>query len=87
MRSAEDAPKRLPPLVGLEPYELPSSESSPASRRRANSSEHGDVDAFVRQLCRRDFFGQLLAANPHMQWKDLHARGNSWRDDDQALAA
>lgn len=143
MRSVEDAPKRLPPLVGLEPGELPSlvelTRVAPsrelvrggetAARRRldvwlcdglgrdeegresliagatsglspylhfgcvspvemvARAREHRDVDAFVRQLCWRDFFGQLLAANPRMQREDLRARGNSWRDDDQALAA
>jgi deoxyribodipyrimidine photo-lyase len=53
----------------------------------ARAREHSDADAFVRQLCWRDFFGQLLAANPHMQREDLRARGDGWRDDDGALAA
>jgi deoxyribodipyrimidine photo-lyase len=51
----------------------------------ARAREHGD--AFVRQLCWRDFFGQLLAANPQLQREDLHTRGHGWRDDDDALAA
>jgi deoxyribodipyrimidine photo-lyase len=54
---------------------------------RAREHGDGDADAFVRQLCWRDFFGQLLAANPHMQRENLRARGDHWRDDDGALAA
>jgi deoxyribodipyrimidine photo-lyase len=53
----------------------------------ARARERRDADAFVRQLCWRDFFGQLLAANPHMQREDLRPRGDSWHDDDEALAA
>jgi deoxyribodipyrimidine photo-lyase len=139
MRSVEDALKRLPPLVDLEPGELPSLREltrvppsrelvgggETAARRRldawlcdglgryresrdrltsglspylhfgcvspvemvARAREHRDANAFVRQLCWRDFFGQLLTANPNMQREDIRARGNSWRDDDQALAA
>jgi deoxyribodipyrimidine photo-lyase len=143
LRSVEGAPRRLPPLVGMEPGELPSlrdltlappsrelaSGGETAARRRlvewlrdglgryaedhdrltagatsglspylhfgclspvevvARAREHRDADAFVRQLCWRDFFGQLLAANPHMQREDLRPRGDSWHDDDEALAA
>ena len=46
-----------------------------------------EANAFVRQLCWRDFFGQLLAANPQMQRDDLRPRPDRWRDDDEALAA
>jgi deoxyribodipyrimidine photo-lyase len=53
----------------------------------ARAREHGGANAFVRQLCWRDFFGQLLAANPHLQHDDLRARPDSWRDDEEALAA
>jgi deoxyribodipyrimidine photo-lyase len=49
--------------------------------------ERPDADAFVRQLCWRDFFGQLLAANPQLQRTDLRSRRDSWHDDDDALAA
>src|SRR5215204_1445882 len=43
--------------------------------------------ALVRQLCWRDFYAQLLAANPHTAHQDLHARGQAWNDDDdEALA-
>jgi deoxyribodipyrimidine photo-lyase len=40
--------------------------------------------AFVRQLCWRDFYAQLLAANPHTAHEDLHPR-HGWNDDDEAL--
>jgi deoxyribodipyrimidine photo-lyase len=53
----------------------------------ARAREHGGTDDFVRQLCWRDFFGQLLAANPQLQREDLHARGDGLRDDDEAFAA
>jgi deoxyribodipyrimidine photo-lyase len=53
----------------------------------ARARERGDADAFERQLCWRDFFGQLLAANPQMQREDLNPRGDSWREDGEALAA
>jgi deoxyribodipyrimidine photo-lyase len=48
--------------------------------------EEGAVaDAFVRQLCWRDFYLQLLAANPHTPREDLHPRDRDWSDDDEAL--
>jgi deoxyribodipyrimidine photo-lyase len=42
--------------------------------------------AFVRQLCWRDFYAQLLAANPHTAHEDLHEREQHWNDDEDALA-
>jgi deoxyribodipyrimidine photo-lyase len=51
---------------------------------RAKSCD--DADAFVRQLCWRDFFIQLLAANPQTSREDFRPRGRDWRDDDEALA-
>jgi deoxyribodipyrimidine photo-lyase len=53
----------------------------------ARARQHGDADAFVRQLCWRDFFGQLLAANPQMQREDIRPRGDRWREDGEALVA
>jgi deoxyribodipyrimidine photo-lyase len=44
------------------------------------------ADEFVRQLCWRDFFLQLLAANPETASEDLRAREVAWREDDAALA-
>jgi deoxyribodipyrimidine photo-lyase len=44
-------------------------------------------EAFVRQLCWRDFHHQLLDAQPRIAHQDLHARHDRWRDDPAALAA
>jgi deoxyribodipyrimidine photo-lyase len=44
-------------------------------------------DAFVRQLCWRDFYAQLLAANPRSATEDLRPRGDRWLDDDEAFDA
>jgi deoxyribodipyrimidine photo-lyase len=45
-----------------------------------------DGGAFVRKLCWRDFFLQLLAANPSLPREDLRPRRECRRDDDEALA-
>lgn len=45
------------------------------------------AEPFVRQLAWRDFFAQLLAANPETARRDLRARGVRWRRDDAALEA
>ena len=42
---------------------------------------------FVRQLAWRDFFAQLLAANPQSAATDFRDRGDVWHDDADALAA
>ena len=48
---------------------------------------HGRVaDEFVRQLCWRDFFLQLLGANPETLREDLRSREPHWRDDDEGFA-
>ena len=44
-------------------------------------------EAFARQLCWRDFYHQLLAANPRLARDDYRPRGDAWRDDPDALAA
>jgi len=44
-------------------------------------------EAFVRQLCWRDFHYQLFAARPELVRDDMRPRGDRWRDDDDALAA
>jgi deoxyribodipyrimidine photo-lyase len=43
--------------------------------------------AFVRQLCWRDFFAQLLRARPETVQDDLRPRGDRWVDDDALLDA
>jgi deoxyribodipyrimidine photo-lyase len=42
--------------------------------------------AFVRQLCWRDFFGQILAARPDAAWSDFSPGDRAWRDDPAASA-
>jgi deoxyribodipyrimidine photo-lyase len=44
-------------------------------------------EAFVRQLCWRDYYAQLLAARPETASADLRPRGDEWVDDDAALEA
>jgi deoxyribodipyrimidine photo-lyase len=44
-------------------------------------------EAFLRQLCWRDFNHQLLAARPSLPHEDLRARGDGWREDEDAVAA
>jgi len=44
-------------------------------------------EAFVRQLCWRDFYAQILFAQPRTQVEDMRPRGDRWLDDPDALAA
>jgi deoxyribodipyrimidine photo-lyase len=44
-------------------------------------------EAFLRQLCWRDFNQQLLAARPWLPERDLRSRGDRWRDDGDAIEA
>ncbi len=43
--------------------------------------------AFVRQLCWRDFYHQVLAARPEVAHVDYRPRGDAWNDDPDDLAA
>jgi deoxyribodipyrimidine photo-lyase len=48
----------------------------------------GEVaEAYERQLCWRDFFLQLLAANPEAARRDLYERDREWVEDADALDA
>jgi deoxyribodipyrimidine photo-lyase len=72
---AADATSRLSPFLHfgcVSPLEV-------ATRARS--------DEVVRQLAWRDFFAQLLAANPGSSHADLRPRGDRWRCDERALAA
>jgi deoxyribodipyrimidine photo-lyase len=61
---------------------------SPLEVLRAASHHQGEgPDAFVRQLCWRDFYAQILAARPDAAWSDYVDRGDGWRDDPEAVAA
>jgi len=44
-------------------------------------------EAFLRQLCWRDFNHQLLAARGGLVETDLRPRGDRWRDDEAGIAA
>jgi deoxyribodipyrimidine photo-lyase len=45
------------------------------------------AEPFVRQLCWRDFFHQLLAARPETSQGDMRERGDRWRADDEGQEA
>jgi deoxyribodipyrimidine photo-lyase len=49
--------------------------------------DRAGAEPFVRQLCWRDFYAQLLAARPETSHADFRPRGSGWRDDPAALAA
>lgn len=73
---APDASSRLSPHLhfgSLSPLEL-------ATLAAGN-------ERFLRQLCWRDFYLQLLAAHPNLARDDLRRRPVEWRDDGHALAA
>ena len=52
-----------------------------------NGLDGNGAEQFVRQLCWRDFYAQLLSANPGTPREDFTPRGRAWRDDEEALAA
>jgi deoxyribodipyrimidine photo-lyase len=54
---------------------------------RARERGGSGAEELVRQLCWRDFFLQLLAANPRLRHENLQARDAPWRDDPASLAA
>ncbi len=68
----------------LSPYIRFGCVSVPALIARAR--EQGG-DAFVRQLCWREFYAQLLWANPHSVDTDLRPRGDIWEDNPDSYAA
>jgi deoxyribodipyrimidine photo-lyase len=75
---AADATSRLSPYLHfgcLSPREVV---------RRAR--EHAGAAPFLRQLCWRDFFLQLLAANTGTTHQDLRPRDVEWNEDPDAVA-
>jgi deoxyribodipyrimidine photo-lyase len=60
---------------------------SPAEVVTEARSRGAVAEAFVRQLCWRDFYLQLLTANPHAAAHDLHNRDREWIEDEDALTA
>ncbi|HET7855794.1 MAG TPA: deoxyribodipyrimidine photo-lyase [Gaiellaceae bacterium] len=76
---AADATSRLSPFLHfgcLSPLEVV---------ERALAEDGGEP--FVRQLAWRDFYAQLLSANPQTSHEDLRSRGGRWRRADEELAA
>src|SRR3954470_2891807 len=59
---------------------------SPLEVARA-AGRHEGAGAFLRQLCWRDFYLQVLAARPDAAWSDYQTRGDDWRDDPGGLDA
>ena len=51
------------------------------------AAERHPVEPFVRQLCWRDFFAQLLLHHPRTPREDLRPRGDTWPGSGDALAA
>jgi len=59
---------------------------SPGEIAAAAAGRDG-AEPFLRQLCWRDFYTQILAARPDAAWADYRDRGDRWRDDPDALDA
>ncbi|MFJ3583345.1 cryptochrome/photolyase family protein [Streptomyces sp. NPDC090127] len=75
---AGDATSRLSPYLhfgAVSPVEVV---------QRARARGGAGADAFVRQLCWRDFHHQVLAARPETSVEDYRPRGDRWRRDDDA---
>ncbi|GII75194.1 deoxyribodipyrimidine photo-lyase [Sphaerisporangium rufum] len=53
----------------------------------ARASGHPGADAFVRQLCWRDFFHQVAMAFPELPRRDYRPRQVEWNDDPDAAQA
>jgi deoxyribodipyrimidine photo-lyase len=77
-RIAADATSRLSPYLHF---------GCISARALAVRAREYGGDAFVRQLCWRDFYAQILAARPRTQVEDMRARGDRWVDDPDGLAA
>ena len=78
---AADATSRLSPYLHFGCV-------SPVEMLHAVGRHQGDgADAFVRQLCWRDFYAQILAARPDAAWSDYVDRADAWRDDPDGVRA
>lgn len=53
----------------------------------ARATAHPAGEAFVRQLCWRDFFAQVLAARPEAAWSELRGPTPAWRGEGAEVAA
>jgi deoxyribodipyrimidine photo-lyase len=79
-RLAEDGTSRLSAYLHLGCV-------SPTEIAARIDRRHNGHEAFLRQLCWREFNHQLLAADHDLPRADLRPKGDRWRDDDDAVAA
>lgn len=70
----------------LSPYLHFGAVSAAETVRRARARGGAGAEAFVRQLCWRDFHHQLLAARPRAAVEDYRTRGDRWRRGKEAEA-
>ena len=75
---AADGTSRLSPYLHL---------GCVSARELAVRARERGGAGFVRQLCWRDFFAQLLHARPETAREDLRPRGDRWVDDDERFEA
>lgn len=75
---AADATSRLSPYLHF---------GCVSARSLAVRAQERGGEAFVRQLCWRDFYAQILFAQPRTQVEDMRPRGDRWLDDPEGLAA
>ncbi|MEV7567447.1 cryptochrome/photolyase family protein [Streptomyces tanashiensis] len=54
--------------------------------QRARARGGAGAEAFIRQLCWRDFFHQVLAARPEAAAEEYRSRRDAWRRDEEAEA-
>ena len=80
---SEEGTSRLSPYLHfgcVSPTEL-------ARRIEGRLQPRGGGEAFLRQLCWRDFHHQVLAARQDLATTDYRPRGDHWRDDAPSLQA
>ncbi|MCY7304181.1 MAG: DNA photolyase family protein [Thermoleophilia bacterium] len=75
---AADATSRLSPYLHF---------GCVSARALAVRAQERGGEAFVRQLCWRDFYAQILFSQPRTQVDDMRPRGDRWLDDPEGLAA
>ncbi|MFG2292484.1 cryptochrome/photolyase family protein [Streptomyces sp. NPDC048603] len=77
---AADATSRLSPYLHF------GAVSATEAAYRARSRGGPGAEAFLRQLCWRDFHHQVLSARPAVAWADYRPRQDRWRRGKQAEA-
>ncbi len=77
---AEDATSRLSPHLHLGTLSATEVAASLEPRRPGH-------EAFLQELCWRDFDHQLLAARPDLARTDVRTKGDRWRDAPEEVAA